>query len=1845
MKEEIVEGYRLSPQQEHLWSLGQALPHCCLHVQCAITIEGDLSAATLKAALNAVVQQHEILRTTFQYLPDAGSAVQVITDRNSLTFTEAELTDVPASEQEDVFDAFLAQARVPRALSTPLQATLISLSNSRHALLLTLPALCADVTTLKNLVPEIARAYAACAAGEALIEETTQFADLSTWQNELLESEETASGRAYWSQHELVALHNHQLPYEYQPNRARALELRSVTRQIDSETVARINALARECETNAQPVLLACWQILLFRLTMQPEITVGLTCDGRTYQELKTALGPLTKNLPLRAQLNGKMTIRDAVRQVTQEASELEKWQQYFTWQHYQDVGPGERYFPLCFEFCELNAAAAGAGLSFSLATCHTCTDRFKVKLTCVDQAERLVAQFNYDAGAFNAESIERLAGHYLTLLQDSALAPETRIGELSLLTDAERRHVLLVWNDTRADYPRDKCIHQLFEEQVHRRPDGIAVKQGKTHLSYAELNARSNQLARHLRRLGVKPGSRIGLFLEHSAETLIGILGVLKSGSAYVPFDPAHPKRRLAQIIDDAQLSLVLTQEPLVQLLSETGVGTLCLDSDWSWIAVESIEDLDVSTTPEDLAYVIYTSGSTGQPKGVEITQRALVNYVWWAAQVYVREEQLAFALYTSLAFDLTVTSIFTPLITGNRVVVYRGARRHSPLEEIIRDNQVEVLKLTPSHLALIKEMDNQGLRLKRLIVGGEALETKLAAAIVQRFGGDVEIFNEYGPTEATVGCMIHRFDPEADRRAAVPIGVPAANTRIYVLDERLEPVPEQVLGELYIAGDGLARGYLNRADVTRERFIVDPFVTGELMYRTGDLARRLASGVLEYAGRSDDQIKFHGYRIELNEIRTALNKHPLVRDSIVLPRENSRGDDVLVAYYVSRQEIEATELREVLHESIIEEAVPHVFVQLRRLPLTLNGKVDHSALPNLDEIGERIRGTQVAPRKATEELLASIWREVLGLERVGIHDNFFQLGGHSLLAAQVMSRVRETFQVELLLRVLFESPTIAGLAETIEAELRGGTAFQLPPLVPVSRTQDLPLSFAQQRLWLLDQLEPNTPFYNVPSSVRMKGQLNIRALEQTLTEIVRRHEALRTVFRIKNNQPLQVVMPAAPVTLPITDLSALPDEEREAEARRLATAEAQRPFDLANGPLLRASLLRLSETEHVVLFNMHHIVADGWSMGVLVREVVSLYPAFISRQPSPLPELPIQYADYAHWQREWLQGEILEAQLAYWRQQLAHAPKLLELPTDRPRNGAIVQQSGNKFFTLSPELSASLQELSRKEGVTLFITLLAAYQTLLHRYTGQDRIVVGTDFANRNRVETEALIGFFINILVMHTDMSGDPDFRDVLKRVREVALGAYAHQHLPFEKLVEAIRPDRRAGQTPLVQTLFVLQNTLNEELELPGLSLSPFEFESSTSKFDLAVFVTESGSGLQVRWTYNAALFDESTITGMWGNYQTVLESIASQPATRLSELKLTINDARHAGSIEGNQRRTTFKQFRGSGRTAVSLQQGDPVKIDRSPWGQPLSLVTPALEDLDLVEWASAHKEFLERELFRHGAVLLRDFSNQGVNGFERFAKSQCRELFGEYGDLPREGVSGKVYGSTPYPPDQAILFHNESSHLSRWPLKIWFYCQTAPQQGGETPIADCRKVYQLLEPSLREHFERKQLMYVRNYTAGLDVSWQDFFKTTDRAEVEAKCRSAGIEFKWREGDGLTTRQVRPAVATHPETGEKIFFNQIQLHHVSCLDAAVRTSLLTLFNEEDLPRNVYYGDGSPIEESVMAQVCEIYRQATVSFPWQEGDILMLDNMLVAHSRNPYVGPRKIVVAMGDMFVGA
>ena len=1854
-----MESFRLSPQQRHLCALQQAeepFPYC---MQYAVWLEGFLDVPRLRGALKQLVKRHEILRTSFPRLPGLTLPMQVINGDMPLSFVIHDCSSLSSREQEQ---ALLQLREVQRDRSFPLeggplwQVTLVICDIERYWLLWDLSGLCADAQTCHVLLLELSQLFARKEFGEEL-EESLQYADLAEWQYQLLESAETATGREYWHFLEHGGLDAVSLPYELPTDGSSPFTPRSLAVDLSPLELAQLGVLAQQLDVAPAAWLLTCWGTVLSRLSMQTDLVIGTGYSGRNYEQLASAVGLLAKFLPLPCQFLEDAKLSEVTRQIEATMHEASKWQDYFGWEIFESLKMQgqEPFCPFGFDYETLPAPWQTGPLCWIVEEQKVCLERFKVRLSCQESSRGIQVILHYDQQRFAQEDMRRLLGHWRTVLRQVLVSVDVTVEDLQLLTHEERHQLLQEWNTTQADYPQDVYLHDLFEEQVKRAPEAVALTFEDEVLTYAELNRRANQLAYHLQGLGIGPDGLVGICMERCIEMVVGLLGVLKAGGAYVPLDPSYPGERLAFLLADSQVRILLTQPHIQEVLPPHQAQTLCVDE----ILRQQSQEQSVLQLPQQgqmdsqqLAYVIYTSGSTGQPKGAMNSHRAACNHLFWLCQRFALNKQDHVLQKTSFSFDASIWEFFAPLVSGARLVLAQPERQKDPsyLVEAIKREAITIVQFVPSMLQIFlgEPTVKECTLLRHVMSGGEVLSYGVQEHFFAQSGA--ALHNLYGPAEASVEVTHWECERKEEQRI-IPIGRPISNIQIYVLDEQREPVPVRVTGELYIGGIGLGRGYWQHADLTAEKFVPHPWSQeeGARLYRTGDMARYLANGSIEFVGRRDQQVKVRGYRIELREIEATLMRHSAVREAVVLAREEIASDKRLVAYVVREgsKVLAASELRSHLQEKLPDYMIPTFFVLLEALPLTPNGKVDRRALPAPKE-SELRTDDWIAARTSVEEVVLAIYCEVLGMGQISIHDSFFDRGGHSLLAIQVISRIRAVMGVELSVRSLFETPSVAGLAEQIEQKLRSGQARAMPPLVPVTRVQDLPLSFAQQRLWFMDQLQPESTAYLSTEVLHFQGVLNVEMLERSLEVLVRRHEILRTTFTVRAGQPIQVIHPSGCYCLPLIDLRGLRPERRECVAQQMARQEIQRPCDLTTGPLLRTYTLRLETQEHLILLTQHHIITDGWSNKVLMRELSILYRAFVAEQPSPLAPLPIQYADYALWQRNWLQGEILETQLAYWRRQLAGITPL-KLPTDRSRSSAERNCGAAYSFAMSTNLFEALVHLSSQEQVTMFMTLLAAFQTLLHHYSGQDDIVVGTDVANRHRVEIEGLIGFFVNQLVLRASFSGNPTFRELLKQVRVTTLQAYAYQDLPFEKLVEALQPQRSVHSSPLFQVKFLFDKAFNMSLEdqealFPGAIVSR-EWLSDTTQIDLLLRLSQTpGDGLIGIFIYKTDVFEAATIERMAHHFVKLLEGISATPDARLDTFEITTEEERMQKKMKQEKHtNAALGRFNLVPPKPVRLHQEQLIQTSYLSAQERLPLVIhPQRIELDLVEWAKNNQIFIEAELHKHGALLFRDFSVSSPVEFEQFALALCPDLFGENGEhVPADVGSGNLYTPVFYAPEKKLLWHHENSFNDTWPTNIWFFCAQPADKGGETPIVDSRKVFQNIDPRIREQFMQKGIMYIRNYGEGLGLSWQTVFRTEKKEEVERYCQKAAIDFEWKEGDRLKTRLVRPAVLKHPQTRDWVWWNQATHWHPACLDKEVRASLLALFSEQDLPRNCCYGDGSLIEGAVMNAICEAYQEAEVSFPWKQGDILMLDNMLTAHARNPYEGQRKVYVSMGGM----
>ena len=1511
MHEDQLSGFDLSPQQRHLWSLLRESGEEAFRCHGTVAVHGALDAGVLRRALERLVERHEILRMSFRCLPGMSVPLQVVATGASFALIERDLRELePERRATAAGELFRSLAAEPFVLENGpvLRAGIAVLGETERLVWLGLPALCADRATFRELVRELAACCDELATGCEPGEPPLQYPDVAAWQNDLLQAKDREVGRAWWrAQTPLAAFGGLRLACEREETAA-AFVPATVDRWIDAELLGRLERIAGELGSTLQNLLQAAWTVLLSRLVENGEPIVARDYDGRRYDELVGSLGPLARFLPLQVSPREGETFAGFLDRLTALAREAGAWQEYFSWK--------EGQFPLfVFTLHEQPALVVAGGVSWLLEDLVVRNERFRLALSCERRDGGLAALLFYDTGRFGRGDVLLLGEQFLRLLLAAAEAPSTRLEELPALGIAEAHRLIVELNDTQAAESREVPFLRQLAAQAERHPARVAAVAAGEEITYGDLLLRVRQLAAFLRRLGVGPEVRVGLCVERSLDTLIGLLGTLAAGGAFVPMDRSYPAERLAWILADARVSVVLTHRGLASRLPLHLARVVFLDTQREEIA-RSGEDPPVDLDSSHLAYVIYTSGSTGRPKGVMITHRGLSNYLAWCREAYFCGDGRGCPVHSPIGFDLTITSLLAPLLEGRTVELLPEEPGVDTLAALLSSGaEYDFVKLTPSHLQLLDKLvpaERAAGAARAFVVGGEALRGETVAFWREHAPGTC-LFNEYGPTEAAVGCCVYEVPPEVELPACVPIGRPIPNVRLFVLDQSGSVTPSQLAGELCIAGVGLARGYLGRPDLTAERFIPDFLsgVPGGRLYRTGDLVRYQSSGNLDFLGRIDRQVKIRGFRIEPGEIEAALVLHPAVADAAVLVDRDVSRHEALVAFYlpVAGARAVAGELRELLRASLPEHMVPASIVPVDTMPLTPTGKVDREALLATARVASGTAAVS-GPGTPAEEILAGIWSDLLRVERITPGDSFFAIGGHSLMATQLLSRIRKVFQVDLPMRALFDAPTLSGMAEGIASARSGSQGREELPIVPVPREGRLPLSFAQRRLWFLDQLEPGSAAYVVPTAVRLAGRVDEGALERSVSELVRRHESLRTTFPTDLGEPIQEIAAPIAVKLPILDLSEIP--RAASAARSIARAEAEQPFDLERGPLWRVRLLRLDEDDHVFLFTTHHIVSDAWSKGVLLSEIGALYQAFASGRPSPLPELPVQYADFVHWQRAWLQGQVLERQIAHWRDHLAGAPPVLALPTDLPRPPLATLRGAYQALAFSDELSASLRALARREGVTMFMTLLAAFEVVLSCFAGQEDFVVGANIANRNRAEVEGLIGFFVNLLPLRADLTGDPAFRELLSRVRETSLGAYAHQDVPFEVLVQELKIEREAGRPPLVQVVFTFQTAPPGLPELPGLAVTAFNEGNDSVKFDLVLVASEHGDRLSCALMYKTDLFYTPTIVQLLRQLEICLGTVVRDPEIRVSALAALFAEE---GKRQAGEAREKFNKFR------------------------------------------------------------------------------------------------------------------------------------------------------------------------------------------------------------------------------------------------------------------------------------------------------------------------------------------
>ncbi|HKT50848.1 MAG TPA: amino acid adenylation domain-containing protein, partial [Candidatus Angelobacter sp.] len=1504
----------LSFAQERLWFLAQIDGSKAYQNLHGLQFRGELDRTALRRALNQIVVRHEVLRTVFA-LVDGKPLQRIANERDSrFHLTEHDLREYDGATAE--LDRLISEeASTPIDLQAgPLiRGRLIRQGNEEYVLLITIHHIVSDAWSFGLFSKELSALYGAYVRGEedGLPKLEIQYADYAVWQRKRMEGDVPGKQAEYWKRALAGAPEVLQLPTDHVRPEQQSYSGAAVTLMLDEELTAGLRGLSRKHKTTLYMTVLAGWAALLARLSGQDEVVIGTPAANRNRVEIERLIGFFVNTLALRLGVSDSSDVGTLLAHVKSQAVAAQEHQGFPFEQVVEIVRPPRSLahnpvFQVMFAWQNAPKGTinlAGLQVSPFTAVPHNIS-KFDLTLLLQEEGNQIVGELEYATALYERPTIERYLGYFRTLLGAMVADDSQKVDRLPMLPQEERKQLLYEWNATEVEYPRDKCVHELFEEQVERRPGAVAVVYESEQLSYGELNRRANRLAHYLRSLGVKPDTLVAVCVDRSLEMIVGLLAVMKAGGAYVPLDPAYPGERLRYMVEDSVPEVLLTQghlreqmrgvkrELAVIDLSDPGVGL----QEWP---ETNLEKAGVGLTSEHLAYVIYTSGSTGTPKGVMVAHRGVTNFLQSMRREPGIEKDDVLLATTRLSFDIAALELYLPLTMGAQLRIRGGEVNLDAVhvsKEIKRD--VTMMQATPANWRMLLDAGLEGTERLKVLCGGEALNVDLARTLASRSDS---AWNLYGPTETTIWSSVEQLEKDL---SGVSIGRPIANTQIYIFDRHGEPVPIGVAGEIHIGGAGVARGYLNRPELTGDRFVPDPFSNepGARMYRTGDLGRRLADGNIEFLGRNDFQVKIRGFRIELGEIEARLREHEEVQQAVVLAREDTPGDKRLVAYYTTREQnsVGAQKLRAHVATKLPEYMVPAAYVKLESLPLTPNGKLDRKALPAPEGDAYVMRQYE-APQGTTEELLAGIWAKLLNLKRVGRHDNFFDLGGHSLLAVRVIARVREALKVEVAIKDLFARPVL----QDFSSALAVAAPAELPAISRVPRGEWIPLSPAQQRLWFLAQMEGASQAYHIPMGLQLKGGLDRAALRKALDRIVARHEVLRTIFAFVEGEPVQQIAPAEKSRFHLVEHDLRGRSDAREELKRLAAEESSASFDLQAGPLIRGRLIRLADEEDALLITMHHIVSDGWSLGVFTNELSTLYGTFVRGEADPLPELKIQYADYAVWQRKWLEGEVLGKQAEYWKRTLAGAPEVLQLPTDHVRPEQQSYSGAAARLVLDEELTAELKGLSRKHKTTLYMTVLAGWAALLARLSGQDEVVIGTPAANRNRVEIEGLIGFFVNTLALRLGAGGTAMVGELLERVKGQVLAAQEHQDLPFEQVVEIVRPPRSLAHNPVFQVMFTWL-TPKGMIDLAGLQVSPFiAGPHDISKFDLMPVLREEVNQIVGVVEYATALYEQSTIERYIGYFRTLLGSMVADDTQTLDRLPMLSQEERQQLLYEWN----------------------------------------------------------------------------------------------------------------------------------------------------------------------------------------------------------------------------------------------------------------------------------------------------------------------------------------------------
>ncbi|MCY7858964.1 non-ribosomal peptide synthetase [Bacillus sonorensis] len=1622
-----METYPVSSAQKRMYFLQQMDPEATVYNMPAVFLaEGPLDRARLERAFQSLVARHESLRTRFDIVD--GAPVQQVMEQVSV---EVPYFNGTKTEAQQWVQTFVRPFDISRA---PLfRAGVMKLEDGRHVLAVDMHHIISDGVTASLLINEFSRLY----RGEELPPLTIQYKDFAVWQNARLESEVYREQEAYWLKQLSGELPVLQLPADKPRPQIQSFAGDILEISAGARLNEKLKELAQETGTTLFMVLLAAYQTLLSRYSGQEDIIVGSPIAGRQHAALENIAGMFVNTLPLRGYPQSNKTFRTFAEEIKKTALEAYEHQEVPFEALVDRLGvPRDVNRNPVFNTLFVLQNAGGVELEIDEVTLHPYEQKhpiakFDLTLQAEEKSGKLIFTWEYSTELFERETILRWTGHWLKLLEQVADNPDLLLGEIELLTEAEKRQLLTAFNGKKVAQPDCKTVHQLFEEQAERCPDQVAVAFKEERLTYRELNERANKLARMLRGKGVKPGELVGLLADRSVDMAVGVLGVWKAGGAYVPIDPEYPSDRIQYMLDESGAKLVITHQALVERISFRGE---VIDFQSVQISRQQEENLDSVTKQEHLAYVMFTSGTTGRPKGVMIEHGSLQSMAHAWRKAYGLDKETANVLQmASFSFDVFAGDLIRALAHGGKLVICPNESRLEPaaVYQLLITHDIHMLETTPAlALSLMQYIEDNQLdtgALNRLILGSDSCPSADFDHLQKTFGSRMNIINSYGVTEACIDASYYEISGEtAEGRLSTsghaPIGKPLSNVQLYVTDGKRQLQPIGIPGELYIGGAGVGRGYWNRPDLTSENFVSNPFAPGERMYKTGDLVRWLPGGNLEYLGRIDHQVKIRGYRIELDEIEYQLLKHEAVKEAVVIAREDGSGDKTLCAYFTAKQTIEKNELRAHVAAALPPYMVPSFFTELQSMPLTSNGKLDRRALPEPERIASV--DSYVKPDTATEELLAVLWQETLGLKRIGADEDFFELGGHSLKAMTLIWRIHKEFRTEVPLRQLFRFPTIRGLGAWIDAH-KGASPFAEIEAAP--KQQAYALSSAQKRMYVLQQMDRESTVYHMPEVLMITGRLDRTRLEQAFNGVIARHESLRTRFILLEGEPVQQVLEDASFRLSYRSGS---EEKADRWLRSFV-----RPFDLSEAPLLRAEVMTLSDNRHLLAIDIHHIIADGITVSLLINELGMLYNG------AQLQPLKLHYKDYAVWQNKRMQTEDYRKQEAYWLEKLSGELPLLELPADKPRPALQSFAGDTVEATADLKLKRKLDQLAAESGSTLYMVLLSAYQALLARYSGQDDIIVGSPIVGRQHSGLENIAGMFVNTLALRGHPHGDKTFKQFIQEIKETALGAFERQEVQFEALVDKLGVRREINRNPVFDTMFVMQNTENAELVLDGLSLDSYKKVYQTAKFDLTLQAEEQADGLTFTWEYSTALFERATVERWTGHWLRLLEQVADDPFIRIKEIDLLTE-------AEKRQLLVTFNDTTTDDLKTRTIHQLFEEQVKQSP---------------DHVALVFRDRQMTYRELNDRANRLARTLRAEGMKADQLVGLMVDRSLEMVIGMLGILKAGGAYVPIDPEYPQERILYMIEDSGIKL--LLLQRHLQKRAPFSGTTIVLDEEKTY------------------------------------------------------------------------------------------------------------------------------------------------------------------------------------